>query len=101
MKVDHAENGQIAIEKIQKENFDLILMDLEMPVMSGYEATNAIRKMDDEKKRSIPIIALTASAMLDIQKKIYSLGMNDFILKPFNPNELRKKLYNHLEKNLL
>lgn len=97
-EVDHAENGQVAIEKHQNGNFDLILMDLEMPVMSGYEATLAIREMSDAKKRSIPIIALTASAMLDIQKKIYSLGMNDFILKPFVPNELRKKLYIHLEK---
>ncbi len=69
-----------------------------MPVMSGYEATVAIRKMKDAKKNSIPIIALTASAMLDIQNKIYSLGMNDFILKPFVPNDLRKKLANQLEK---
>lgn len=99
MIVEHAENGKIAIEKLQSEYFDLILMDLEMPVMSGYEATDRIRQMNDEKKRNIPIIALTASAMLDIQKKIYTLGMNDFILKPFNPNELRKKLYNHLEGN--
>jgi len=75
-------------------------MDLEMPVMSGYEATDMIRQMNDERKQRIPIIALTASAMLDIQKKIYTLGMNDFILKPFNPNELRKKLHQHLEKNL-
>ena len=101
MQVDHAENGKIAIDKIKVENFDLILMDLEMPVMSGYEATDKIRQMSDEKKRNTPIIALTASAMLDIQKKIYTLGMNDFILKPFNPNELRKKLHSHLEKNLL
>jgi len=97
-EVDHAENGQVAVEKHQNENYDLILMDLEMPVMSGYEATIAIREMSDTTKRTIPIIALTASAMLDIQKKIHKLGMNDFILKPFVPNELRKKLYIHLEK---
>lgn len=101
MKVEHAENGLVAIEMLQKDDFDLILMDLEMPVMSGYDATSAIRKMSDSKKRNIPIIALTASAMLDIQKKIYSLGMNDFILKPFVPNELRKKLFVHLEKEEL
>ncbi|MHC1704471.1 MAG: PAS domain S-box protein [Tenuifilaceae bacterium] len=96
--VDHAENGQIALEKIEKESFDLILMDLEMPVMSGYDATIAIRQMTDVTKQNIPIIALTASAMQDIQKKIYSLGMNDFILKPFNPADLKKKLIRHLEK---
>lgn len=98
MKVDHAENGKVAIEKHLSNDFDLILMDLEMPVMSGYEATIAIRKMSDDKKNSIPIIALTASAMLDIQTKIFSLGMNDFILKPFVPNDLRRKLAHFLEK---
>jgi PAS domain S-box-containing protein len=98
LDVDHAVNGQEAIEKHLNGKFDLILMDLEMPVMSGYDATTAIRQMSDINKRSVPIIALTASAMIDIQKKIYSLGMNDFILKPFVPNELRRKLYNHLEK---
>ncbi len=99
IEVEHAENGQIAVEMHQNGNFDLILMDLEMPVMSGYEATIAIRKMSDIKKNSIPIIALTASAMMDIQNRIYSLGMNDFILKPFIPNELRNKLVQHLEKD--
>lgn len=98
MEVEHAENGQVAVEMHKKGNFDLILMDLEMPIMSGYEATMAIRQMTDEKKSNIPIIALTASAMMDIQKRIYSLGMNDFILKPFVPNELRKKLAQHLER---
>lgn len=98
MVVEHAENGQVALEKHLNNDFDLILMDLEMPIMSGYEATVAIRKMKDPKKNSIPIIALTASAMLDIQNKIYSIGMNDFILKPFVPNDLRKKLANQLEK---
>ncbi len=98
LEIEHAENGQIAVEMHQRGNFDLILMDLEMPVMSGYEATIAIRQLSDVKKNSIPIIALTASAMMDIQKRIYSLGMNDFILKPFVPNELRNKLAHHLEK---
>ena len=97
LAVDHAENGFEAIAKIKSTQFDLILMDLEMPVMSGYEATVEIRKMSEYGK-NIPIIALTASAMQDIQNKIYSLGMNDFILKPFNPAELRRKLLIHLEK---
>lgn len=100
LEIEHAENGQVAVEMHQKGNFDLILMDLEMPVMSGYEATTAIRQLTDAKKNSIPIIALTASVMMDIQKKIYSLGMNDFLLKPFIPNELRKKLALHLEKKV-
>ncbi|RPH32809.1 MAG: PAS domain-containing sensor histidine kinase [Bacteroidales bacterium] len=98
MEVEHAENGQIALEMHREMDFDLILMDLEMPIMSGYEATTVIRQMSESKKRNIPIIALTASVMLDVQKKIFNLGMNDFILKPFIPNELRKKLAHHLEK---
>lgn len=98
MVVEHADNGQVALEKHLNDDFDLILMDLEMPVMSGYEATVAIRKMKDPKKNSIPIIALTASAMLDIQNKIYSIGMDDFILKPFVPKDLRNKLAKQLEK---
>ncbi len=97
IQVDHAENGLVAVEKVSAGHYDLILMDLEMPVMSGYEATVAIRKMYDKSKSSVPIIAITASAMQDIQKKIFSLGMNDFILKPFNPNDLKAKLIQHLE----
>ena len=60
--------------------------------MNGYEATNHIRKFDDPIKSKIPIIALTASAMLDVQKKIFSLGMNGFVLKPFNPSDLQRKI---------
>jgi PAS domain S-box-containing protein len=97
--VDHAENGLVALSKIENQHFDLVLMDLEMPVMSGYDAAIAIRNMKDLSKQNIPIIALTASAMQDIQMKIYDLGMNDFILKPFNPEELKKKLILHLENH--
>ncbi|MDD4384866.1 MAG: PAS domain S-box protein [Bacteroidales bacterium] len=87
-----AENGQVALDILQNDSFDLILMDLEMPVMSGYDATVAIRNLKDSTKNSIPIIALTASAMLDVQHKIFSLGMNGFILKPFNPMDLKTKI---------
>ena len=87
-----AENGEIALEMINSQEFDLILMDLEMPVMNGYEAANQIRKLNDPIKRKIPIIALTASAMLDVQKKIFNLGMNGFVLKPFNPSDLQRKI---------
>lgn len=87
-----AENGAIALEMISNDDFDLVLMDLEMPVMSGYQATEEIRKFKDPKKRNVPIIALTASAMMDVQTKIFSLGMNAFILKPFNPSDLKSKI---------
>lgn len=92
LNTELAENGLEAISLVKQKKFDLILMDLEMPVMNGYEATTEIRKLKDKQKNSIPIIALTASAMLDVQNKIFSLGMNGFVLKPFNPAELKKKI---------
>lgn len=86
-----AENGEIALQKIKQHKYDLILMDLEMPVMNGYEATTAIRKLKS-KNGKIPIVALSASAMQDVQKKIFDAGMNGFILKPFNPADLKMKI---------
>ena len=87
-----AEDGAEAVEKVKNGEFDIILMDLEMPVKSGYEAAMEIRKLNDPVKSKTPIIALSASAMLDIQTKIFSIGMNGFILKPFNPQDLKKKI---------
>ena len=83
-KVDKAENGYLAIEKIKNNHYDLVLMDIQMPVMDGYTATQEIRKFNT----TIPIIALTASISIDIQEKATEVGMNGFITKPFNPNEL-------------
>lgn len=93
----NAENGKLALEKVENNNFNLILMDLEMPVMNGYEAAKAIRKLNGIKSK-IPILALSASAMQDVQKKIFNLGMNGFVLKPFNPSDLKKKIEETLEK---
>ncbi len=88
VKIDVAENGLIAIEKYKLNTYDLILMDLSMPVMDGYEATRIIRSMG----ATIPIIALTASSSYDDLEKIIVIGMNEYIIKPFNPNELYLKL---------
>lgn len=95
---EHAANGKEALESVIKDSFDLILMDLEMPEMNGYEAAIAIRALADEKKSAIPIIALSASAMLDVQSKIFGIGMNDFLLKPFKPLELKAKIARYLNK---
>ena len=83
-KVDKAENGLVAINKIKENNYDLVLMDIQMPVMDGYTATEEIRKFN----KTVPIIALTASLSIDIQERANQVGMNGFITKPFNPNEL-------------
>ncbi len=82
------DNGEQAVEAVIREQFNLILMDLEMPVMDGYEATTLIRGLQDPLKSQIPIIALSASAMLEIRDKAKKCGMNSFVTKPFEPCDL-------------
>ncbi|GGB77705.1 hybrid sensor histidine kinase/response regulator [Dyadobacter sediminis] len=94
-----AENGLIAYEMVQKEDFDIVLMDLQMPEMDGYEATAKIRQLPDKKYAELPIIALTASAMLDIKDVAFQVGMNDFVSKPFSPNELYTKIATNRKKS--
>ena len=89
-----AENGERAIELLQYGNFDIVLMDLQMPILDGLEATKIIRRMPDPKKANVPIIALTASALFDIKDRVYNSGMNDYVSKPFKPNELLEKMLN-------
>ena len=95
MQVDIAENGREALEKALTTRYDLILMDLQMPVMDGYTASEQLR----ENGIKVPIIALTASVMLDVGDKVYSCGMNDFITKPFNPKELYSKIKLHISRS--
>lgn len=87
-RVQIAGNGKEALEMINKHNFNLILMDVNMPVMNGYELTQAIRNQLDPPKNSIPIVALTAYASGNEKEKAMSLGMNDYVTKPYSPHEL-------------
>jgi CheY-like chemotaxis protein len=89
---DVAENGLIALKLVETNHYDVVLMDLEMPEMDGYETTRAIRNLPDERFKNLPIIALTASATLDIKDKAFVVGMNDYVSKPFNPDELHRKI---------
>lgn len=98
VQYDLAENGRIAFEKVQQTDYDLILMDLQMPEMDGYEATHHIRSLPDEKYHRLPIIALTASAMMDIKDIAFTVGMNDYISKPFSPAELYAKIASYRKK---
>ena len=91
LKLQIAENGSVCIEKVKENDFDIILMDMDMPVMNGYEAATIIRK---EMKNNIPIIAVTAHAMADEKERCLSIGMNDYISKPINANLLFEKMYN-------
>ena len=86
--VDLALNGLVGVEKHKSNKYDVILMDLSMPVMDGYEATINIRSIDS----SIPIIALTASTSYLSLEKAMQIGINEYITKPFNPRELNLKL---------
>jgi signal transduction histidine kinase/CheY-like chemotaxis protein len=88
LDVDVAENGQVALNKIQQKHYELVLMDLDMPVMDGYEATKAIRASKDERIRNTPVIALSASAVSDFREKAMVVGMNEYVTKPFKPEEL-------------
>lgn len=92
---DIAGNGQIAVDKIQKSDYDVVLMDIQMPVMDGIKATTTIRAMGG-KYANIPIIALTASAVLEVRQNALEAGLNDFLTKPFQPDTLNKTIRKHI-----
>jgi CheY-like chemotaxis protein len=83
LDIDPAEDGDIAVALASNRNYALILMDMQMPVMGGIEATRRIRAM--ERCRDIPIVAITANAFAEDRERCIAAGMNDFIAKPFNP----------------
>jgi len=90
-KTDIADNGYVAVEKIKNENYDVVLMDIQMPVMDGFEATQTIRALNSPKK-DLPIIALTANATSATIEQCLANGMNDCLSKPFTPEDLFNKL---------
>ncbi|MBA3816349.1 MAG: response regulator [Parachlamydiaceae bacterium] len=95
---DTAKNGEEAIEKAKIKKYDLILMDILMPKVDGYEATMSIRKLSIEQ----PIItALTASVQEEDKKKCLDAGMNDFLAKPMNIDALENHLKHHLSSKLV
>ncbi|HRK75216.1 MAG TPA: ATP-binding protein, partial [Rhodothermales bacterium] len=97
--VDVAESGLVAIEKVRENHFDLILMDIQMPGMDGIDATKFIRQNLKKNAAELPIIALTASMLSENRAQVFEAGMNDFVLKPFEPAHLRKVLVLHWQKS--
>jgi CheY-like chemotaxis protein len=90
-RILEASNGQEALDAVEVEPPDLIFMDLKMPVMDGWEATQRIRAL--EKGRHIPIIALTAQAMAGDEQKALAAGCDDYVAKPIvDPNVVRDKM---------
>lgn len=92
----HANDGIIATQKVQEQSFDLILMDIHMPNMDGYEAARIIRQQSASYCKTVPIIALTASALMDNRERVYEAGMNDIVVKPFKPAELYRILTQYI-----
>lgn len=92
MKLAIANNGLEALEMIKTKDYDVVLMDLQMPEMDGYEATRQIRSMEETYFKNVPVIALSASAMLEEKEKAREFGFSEFITKPFQPQELRESI---------
>ena len=90
--IDVAMNGEEAIEKFDATRHRLVLMDLEMPVMDGYEATRELRK----RSETIPVIALTASLPKEVESEVYAAGLTDIIVKPFDPDELFRVILQYI-----
>ena len=91
IKYFEANNGLVATQMVDHDNYDLILMDLQMPVMDGFEATRIIK----QKHPDLPVIALTADAMPETFTKTMEYGMDDYLTKPFMPEILFEKVSRH------
>ncbi|CAN5338759.1 hypothetical protein BH10BAC1_BH10BAC1_09630 [soil metagenome] len=98
-ETDTAENGKIAIELLEKNNYDIILMDLMMPEMNGFEATKHIRTKMQAPKSTIPIIALTADVTKNDVERCSEVGMNEYVSKPINETDLLNKIVHLVKKS--
>lgn len=95
-KIDVAFNGKEALDKFGKAKYDLILMDVQMPIMDGFKATQKIREIEKSSNTHTPIIAVTANAFPEDKEKCMTSGMDDYISKPFQPEDLISKIKQHL-----
>ena len=96
LEIEIAVNGKEAVEKFENNKYELIFMDIQMPIMDGYEASKFIR----EKDKKIPIIALSANAMAEDIEKTKAVGMNEHLTKPINVEKLYETLYKYIEKKI-
>lgn len=101
MKIDTAENGAKALEKLESKKYNLVFMDQFMPVMDGMQAVRKIREKDDDYYRSLPVIALTADAVSGVRDKFIDAGMDDFLSKPIDMKDMCAKLKKWLPNGLI
>ena len=87
-----ADNGQLGVEAIKAKKYDIVLMDIQMPIMDGYEATQYIRANMPTEIANMPILAMTAHANIAKDHSYRKYGMDDFVLKPFKPEQLFGKI---------
>jgi len=98
--IEFAENGKEAISRLKEKNFDIVLMDIQMPIMDGIEATKVIRN-DEALKSDIPIIGFTADIMMGTKIAAMKAGMNEIVMKPFDRDELYAIITALLEKQVI
>ena len=99
VQVEEAENGRVAVDMVatsQPNYYDLVLMDIQMPIMDGHEATKRIRALENKELAQVPIVAMTANAFDEDRKAAKECGMNGFISKPINMQEVLKALRDNL-----
>ena len=95
LKVEVAGDGLLAVNMVKQERFDIVLMDIQMPIMDGYKASKEIRKFN----KNIPILALSASIFMEVKDKMEECGMNGFIVKPFDPEDLLNQIAHFTKSN--
>jgi CheY-like chemotaxis protein len=93
-KIEVANNGKEALDKIKKDDYSLVLMDIDMPIMNGYEATREIRLIN----KDIPIVALTSNSCQNTIRKTKKVGMNEHLSKPVEPQRLYETFFRYINK---
>jgi CheY-like chemotaxis protein len=99
-QVSLASNGREALEAVKKQSFDLVLMDVQMPEMDGFEATAAIREWEKQNGKRVPVIALTAHAMKGDKEQCLAVGMDGYLSKPIDAHELDGVLEKYLSRRM-